>query len=334
MTDKKSFGAFIKEKRTEKNYSQRDLAEMLFVTEGAVSKWERGVSYPDITMISEICRALDISEHELITASTDEDAKKIKKEARSFRTIRSAWFWVPTISYSVALLVCFICNIAVNHTLSWFFIVLSALICAYTFVPTISIFFESKRLISFAASTYLSICLLLFTCAIYTERLSWLLTACIGILIGYVLVFVPILLSNTRLARYKFIISFTGSCVLTVLLLVNVHLWHPFNIVSAILISLYAFAPAILSTVICAFKLDPFLKAGICTALSAVAYYFIEFMIDLLFGTNDSSYQVDFSDWTQCVEGNVQAIILIVCLLISAVFIAIGAFRIYKRKSD
>ncbi|MBQ1262598.1 MAG: helix-turn-helix transcriptional regulator, partial [Clostridia bacterium] len=53
MTDKKSFGAFIKSKRTERGYSQKELAEMLFVTEGAVSKWERGVSYPDITLISD-----------------------------------------------------------------------------------------------------------------------------------------------------------------------------------------------------------------------------------------------------------------------------------------
>ena len=46
MKDKKSFGTFIKQKRIEKNYSQKDLAELLFVTESAVSKWERGVTYP------------------------------------------------------------------------------------------------------------------------------------------------------------------------------------------------------------------------------------------------------------------------------------------------
>ena len=44
MTDKKTFGSFIKSKRTEKNYSQKALAELLCVTEGAVSKWERGGS--------------------------------------------------------------------------------------------------------------------------------------------------------------------------------------------------------------------------------------------------------------------------------------------------
>ncbi|MBR4123376.1 MAG: helix-turn-helix transcriptional regulator, partial [Clostridia bacterium] len=119
MIDKKTFGLFIKIKRTEKNYSQKDLAEMLFVTEGAVSKWERGVSYPDITLISDICRVLQISEHELITASTDTHSRKIKHEAKKFRVIRNVWFWVPTISYMATLLICFICNLAVDHTLSW-----------------------------------------------------------------------------------------------------------------------------------------------------------------------------------------------------------------------
>ena len=84
MTDKKTFGSFIKAKRTEKNYSQKDLAEMLFVTEGAVSKWERGISYPDITLISDICKVLDISEHEFITSSTDTAEREMKREAKKF----------------------------------------------------------------------------------------------------------------------------------------------------------------------------------------------------------------------------------------------------------
>ena len=37
MTDKKTFGSFIKEKRKNKNYSQKDLADLLYVTESAVS---------------------------------------------------------------------------------------------------------------------------------------------------------------------------------------------------------------------------------------------------------------------------------------------------------
>ena len=333
MTDKKMFGSFIRLKRTEKNYSQKDLAEMLFVTEGAVSKWERGVSYPDITLISDICRALDISEHELITASTDADARKIKHEARIFRVIRSAWFWVPTISYAVALLTCFICNLAINHTLSWFFIVLTSLICAYSFIPTFAFFFKSNKLLAFFASTYLSICLLLFTCAVYTNGLSWFLTACIGILIGYAVIFIPIFLSWTKLSRYKFIISFTAACVLTVLLLLNIHIHTPIMLVPAILITCYAFIPAIICAIVCVFRFDAFLRAGICVACSTVMYCFTDYVVDKLFGTNESSYQVNFNDWQHCSEGNIYLICFVSLMLISAIFVGLGIFRICKRKS-
>ncbi len=331
MTDKKTFGSFIKIKRTEKNYSQKDLAELLFVTEGAVSKWERGVSYPDITLISDICRVLDMSEHELITASTDTDTRKMKHEARNFRMICNSWFWVPTILYAVALLTCFICNLAVNHTLSWFFIVLTALICAYSFIPTFTFFFNSQKALVFSVSTYLSICLLLLACAVYTNGLSWFLTACIGILIGYEVIFVPIFLSRTKISRFKFIITFTAACVLMILLLLNIHIWNFFRVAPAILITCYAFIPAMICAVICALRFDAFLKTGICIAFSTVVYYFTNYVVDKLFGTNNSSYQVNFNDWQQCSNGNVHFISLISLLFISALFLGVGVFRLYKK---
>ena len=333
MTDKKTFGSFIKVKRTEKNYSQKDLAEMLFVTEGAVSKWERGVSYPDITLISDICRVLEISEHELITASTDLDTRKMKQEARRFRTIRNAWFWVPTISYGVALITCFICNLAVNHTLSWFFVVLAALICAFTFVPTVTSFFETKKLLAFSVSTYLSICLLLFTCAVYTNGLSWFLTACIGILMGYVLLFVPILLSKTNYSRYKFIISFTATLVLTVLMMIHIRIWHPFMLGNAMLLAVYSFVPVIACAVICLFRVNIFLKAGICTAIIGITLYCANHVIATLFGPpNNKPYQVDFQNWEQCLDGNVQFIMLMLFLLVSVVLFMAGFFRARRNK--
>ena len=333
MTDKKTFGSFMKMKRTEKNYSQKDLAEMLFVTEGAVSKWERGVSYPDITLISDICRVLDISEHELITASIDTDTRKMKQEARKFRAIRGAWFWTPTISYGAALVTCFICNLAVNHTLSWFFIVLSALICAYTFVPTVTCFFESKKLLTFAVSTYLSICLLLFTCAVYTNALWWLFTACIGILMGYVLLFVPMLLAKTNYSRYKFLISFAVTFGLTVLLLIDIHIRirQPFMLGNAILMTVYGFAPAILCALACTFRLPASLKAGICTAVTGTMFYCANHVATALFGSSSSSsYQVDFHNWEQCLNGNVQIIGFFAFLFVSAIFFTIGFVRVKR----
>ena len=332
MTDKKTFGLFIKAKRTEKNYSQKDLAEMLFVTEGAVSKWERGVSYPDITLISDICRVLDISEHELITASTDTNTRKLQHEARKFRVIRGTWFWVPTISYAVALLTCFICNLTVNHTLSWFYIVSSALICAYAFIPTFTYFFETKRLFVFTVTSYLSICLLLFTCAVYTDGLYWFPVACIGTLMGYILVFGTILLSRTKLTHLKFVIAFTSVLTLTILLLLCVYSWHPFMLGSAILITIYAYIPVIFCTVICMFSFDGFFKAGICTVVASFVYYCMGNVINALFGLNENHYEVDFHNWAQCISGNVHLIGITVMLVISAVLLAIGFLRIRKDK--
>ncbi|MBO5130268.1 MAG: helix-turn-helix transcriptional regulator [Oscillospiraceae bacterium] len=332
MTDKKTFGSFIKAKRTEKNYSQKDLAEILFVTEGAVSKWERGISYPDITLIADICRALDISEHELITASADTDTRKMKQEARKFRVIRSTWIRVPTIAYGVALLTCFICNLAVNHTLSWFFVVLAALICAYTFVPTVIWFFESKKLLAFSVSTYLSICLLLFTCAVYTNGLSWFLTACIGVLMGYVLLFGPILLSNSKYTRYKFVISFTLTFTLTVLMMAHIRIWQPFMLGRAILMAVYCYTPVILSAYICTLHFDTFLKAGICTAVSAVMFYFTNYVITALFGPTENHYQVDLHNWEQYINGNIHFVCLTALLLLSAIFVATGIVRMFKNR--
>ena len=42
--DNEKFGKFITELRKEKNLTQRQLADQLFVSDKTVSKWERGVS--------------------------------------------------------------------------------------------------------------------------------------------------------------------------------------------------------------------------------------------------------------------------------------------------
>ena len=42
--DKERLGAFIAELRKEKGYTQKELADKLFLSNKAVSKWETGVS--------------------------------------------------------------------------------------------------------------------------------------------------------------------------------------------------------------------------------------------------------------------------------------------------
>lgn len=79
MQDKKSFGKYIAEKRKEVNLTQEELANKLYVIPTTISKWERGISYPDITVITNLCKELNISEHEFFTACDDEAMNKEKK---------------------------------------------------------------------------------------------------------------------------------------------------------------------------------------------------------------------------------------------------------------
>ena len=44
--DNEKFGKLISEARKEKNLTQKEVAKLLNVTDKAVSKWERGKSYP------------------------------------------------------------------------------------------------------------------------------------------------------------------------------------------------------------------------------------------------------------------------------------------------
>ena len=79
---------FLIQLRKENNLSQNDLSEKLYISREAISKWERGVSYPDITLVPDICRVLEISEHELIASSHDVEYRKMKKDASKYNNMK------------------------------------------------------------------------------------------------------------------------------------------------------------------------------------------------------------------------------------------------------
>ncbi|MBP3543618.1 MAG: helix-turn-helix transcriptional regulator [Lachnospiraceae bacterium] len=64
--NKEQFGLFLQELRKEKGYTQKDLANLLYVSDKAVSKWERGLSLPDTALLLPISEVLDISVTELL----------------------------------------------------------------------------------------------------------------------------------------------------------------------------------------------------------------------------------------------------------------------------
>ena len=56
----------IADARREKGLTQTELAEMVGVSAQAVSKWERGISCPDITILDELADAVGISVSHLL----------------------------------------------------------------------------------------------------------------------------------------------------------------------------------------------------------------------------------------------------------------------------
>ena len=74
MVDTQKVGAFIAQCRKEHNWTQKELGEKLGVTDKAVSKWENGRSFPDITLLESLCETFDITVSELLSG------KKIESE--------------------------------------------------------------------------------------------------------------------------------------------------------------------------------------------------------------------------------------------------------------
>ncbi len=64
--DNKKIGDFILEARKKKGLTQKELADKLFITDKAISKWERGVSLPDTAILNKLSEVLDIDLNKLL----------------------------------------------------------------------------------------------------------------------------------------------------------------------------------------------------------------------------------------------------------------------------
>lgn len=80
--EQKLIGEFIAECRKEEGLTQMALADKLNITDRAISKWENGRSLPDISIMLDLCKILNISVNELLSAKRieQEDYKKQSEE--------------------------------------------------------------------------------------------------------------------------------------------------------------------------------------------------------------------------------------------------------------
>lgn len=169
LYEQKKMADFILKMRKARNLTQKDLAGKLGVTDKAVSKWERAVSSPDISLLIPLAKALGVSTGELLSGEKmemDPDnetpiaAKTVEEEQTEFtdgtenkeetetlinealkysrksadQRVKRLWdilFIGMSASFFLAAIVCLICNFAVSRELSWSRIVLASLIAAW-----------------------------------------------------------------------------------------------------------------------------------------------------------------------------------------------------------
>lgn len=84
--DQRKIGQYLRAKRKLKDYTQKDLAEKIGVSDKTVSKWENGDSMPDITLLVELCGILDTNLNELLSGeqlSPDEYSEKAEENMMS-----------------------------------------------------------------------------------------------------------------------------------------------------------------------------------------------------------------------------------------------------------
>ena len=65
-------GEIIKKYRLERKLTQEEMAEALHITPQAVSRWETGVSYPDVTMLPQLAAYLHVSTDKLLGCENNE----------------------------------------------------------------------------------------------------------------------------------------------------------------------------------------------------------------------------------------------------------------------
>lgn len=75
------FGSFVAQRRRERGMTQATLASELHVTDKAISRWERGVGFPDIGNIEPLADALGVSIVELMRAEKTEEQTMTTDEA-------------------------------------------------------------------------------------------------------------------------------------------------------------------------------------------------------------------------------------------------------------
>ena len=114
-------GALIASSRRMKNMTQRELAELLHVTDRAVSKWERGLSFPDVSLLVPLADILGLTLTELLNGEQSPQAVESDERplheilALSKAALRNRTVKLRLLAVIVCILLLILCIIGFDH---------------------------------------------------------------------------------------------------------------------------------------------------------------------------------------------------------------------------
>jgi transcriptional regulator with XRE-family HTH domain len=71
-------GKRIQSLRKQRGWTQKELAQRLCVSDKAVSKWERGLNYPDMSILEPLAKALDTSVADILCIESEQENQKVE----------------------------------------------------------------------------------------------------------------------------------------------------------------------------------------------------------------------------------------------------------------
>lgn len=95
-----SFNENLTRFRKQAGMSQEDLAEKLQLTRQTISKWETGLSEPDLSTLEQLCKLLQVSPDELLLGKKKEDSAPVPEKKR--REVYEIFFYIFLIVIFVA----------------------------------------------------------------------------------------------------------------------------------------------------------------------------------------------------------------------------------------
>lgn len=145
--DNKKVGSFILELRKKKNMTQQELGDKLNVTNKAVSKWENGDGYPEITTIPDLAEVLEVTTSELMNGeikSENEDKEVIKDINENLKINNELTednntkiiLLITASAFFIGIFTCMLCDYIINKEFGWSLYPLGALLIIWlTIIP-------------------------------------------------------------------------------------------------------------------------------------------------------------------------------------------------------